>query len=75
MEKITKKNIQLKIVKKNYIHVFISPKIALSKKFKTNVLNSFQFIDCLCLLAINKIYFVKKWDKNFWPLYVEIEKV
>lgn len=69
------KDIQLKIAKKGYTHVFTTSKIAISKKFKKNILDSSQFTDCLYLLTIDKIYLVKEWDKGFSPLYAKIEKV
>ena len=39
------------IANKEYSHVFISPEIALSKKFKQNILDCFSFTKRLCLLA------------------------
>lgn len=69
------KDMQLEIAKGGYTHIFTSPEIALSKKFKKNVLDSSQFTDRLCLLAIDEIHLVEEWGKGFRPLYAEIEKV
>lgn len=69
------KDMQLEIAKKGYTHIFTSSEIAFSKKFKKNILDSSQFTDRLCLLAIDEIYLVKEWDKDFWLLYAEIKKV
>lgn len=63
------------IATKNYTHVFTSPEIALSKKFKTNVLDNPSFAKQISLLAIDKIHLVKEWSKSFRPLYAEIDKV
>ena len=73
--KNNQKAVQQSIARQNYIHVFTSPKIALSKKFKTNVLDDPCFSSRLSLLAIDEIYLVEEWRKNFCPLYAEIEKV
>lgn len=54
----------LDIATKDYTHVFICSEIAFSKKFKQNILDKSSFTNYLCLLAINKIHFVEKWDKN-----------
>lgn len=76
---LTRKNnqkvIQQFIRSQDYIYIFTNPKIALFKNFKANILNNPQFARWLCLLAINKIYFVEKQKKNFQPLYTKIEKV
>lgn len=69
------KAVQQSIARQNYTHVFTSPEIALSKKFKANVLDDPRFSSRLSLLAINKIHLVKEWGKSFRPLYAEIEKV
>lgn len=53
----------------------MSPEIALSKKFKANILDNPRFARRLCLLAIDEIHLVEEWGKSFWPLYAEIEKV
>lgn len=45
------------------------------KKFKKHVLNQNEFTDRLCLLAIDEIYLVDEWGKQFKPLYAEIQKV
>lgn len=69
------KDVQLGIARGDYSHVFTSPEIALSKKFKKNVLDHSQFTDRLCLLAVDEIHLVDEWGKGFRPLYAEIEKV
>lgn len=58
-----------------YTHIFTSPEIALSKKFKKNVFDNAEFTDRLCLLAVDEIHLVDQWGKAFCPLYAEIEKV
>lgn len=68
-------NILASIANKRYNHVLISPKIALFKKFKDNILNSRFFIDHLFLLAIDKIYFVKESKKNFYLMYAKTKKI
>lgn len=74
-DKNNQKNMQRKIANENYTHVFISPKIALSKKFKENVLNNPSFMACLSLLPIDEIHLVEQWGKNFWLFYAEIKKI
>lgn len=69
------KAVQETITKESYNHVFISPEIALSKKFKANVLDNPRFASKLWLLAIDKIHLVKEWGKGFCPLYGKIEKI
>ena len=69
------KTVQQSIRSQDYTHVFISPEIALSKKFKANILDNPRFARRLCLLAIDKIHLVEEWGKSFRPLYAEIEKV
>lgn len=66
---------QREIATGNYTHLFTSPEIALSKKFKKNLLDNALFSERLCLLAIDEIYLVEQWGKSFWPLYAEIEKI
>lgn len=66
---------QLEIAKKDYNHVFTSPKMVFSKKFKKNILDKFLFTDCFYLFTIDKIHLVKKQNKVFQPVYTEIEKV
>ena len=68
-------SVHREIAKGGYTHVFTSPEIALSKKFKKNVLNQSSFTDRLCLLAINEIDLVDQWGQSFRPLYAEIEKL
>lgn len=48
------------IVNRKYSHVFTSPEIALSKKFKWNILDCSSFTKRFCLLAIDKIYLVEE---------------
>lgn len=55
-----KESSQYKIAKSHYIHVFTSPEIILSKKFKKNVLDYDLFSDRLYILVIDKIYLVEK---------------
>ena len=57
------KHVQDDIARGNYTHVFTSPEIALSKKFKKHVLDRNEFTDRLCLLAIDKIHLVDEWGK------------
>ena len=70
--KNNQKHIQDEIAYIYYTHVFTNPEIALSKKFKKHVFEQFEFTDQLCLLAIDKIYLVDKWRKQFRSLYLEI---
>ena len=63
------------IAQGGYTHVFTSPEIALSKKFKNCILDQTSFTDRLCLLAVDEIHLVEEWGKNFRPMYAEIEKV
>ena len=58
-----------------YTHVFTSPEIVLSKKFKKSILDDPQFTNRLCLLTIDEIYLVDQWEQVFRPLYAKIEKV
>ena len=70
-----KENTQCEIARGHYTHVFTSPEIALSKKFKKNILDQHLFTDWLCLLAVDEIHFVEEWGRQFRPPYAEIEKV
>ncbi|MCJ1348467.1 hypothetical protein MMC31_006699 [Peltigera leucophlebia] len=70
-----KESTQCEIARGHYTHVFTSPEIALSKKFKKNILDQHLFTDRLCLLAVDEIHLVKEWGRQFRPLYAEIEKV
>lgn len=54
------KTTQQSIAIKNYTHVFISPEIALSKKFKANSLHNLFFAKQISFLAMNKIYLVEE---------------
>lgn len=69
------KHVYKQAAKGGYRHIFTSPEIALSKKFKNNILDDPEFTDRLCLLAIDDIHLVDQWGQSFRPLYVEIEKV
>lgn len=69
------KAVQQSIARQNYTHVFTSPEIALSKKFKANVLDDPRFASRLSLLAVDEIHLIEEWSKSFRPLYAEIEKV
>lgn len=55
------KHVQDDIAQGNYTHIFTSPKIAFSKKFKKHFLDRNEFTDRLCLLAIDKIHLVDEW--------------
>lgn len=52
--------IQLKITNSNYIYIFISLKIMLSKKFKKNILNNLCFAKKLSFIAIDKIHLLEQ---------------
>lgn len=54
------KAVQQAIATKGYTHIFTSPKIALSKKFKANVLDNHCFLDRLSLLVIDEIHLVEE---------------
>lgn len=54
------KDIQFEITKGGYTYKFKSLEIAFSKKFKKNILDNYQFIDCFYLFTINKIYLANK---------------
>lgn len=69
------KHIHQQVAKRDYTHIFTSLEIALSKKFKKNVLDDNKFMDRLCLFAIDKIHLVAQWGQAFRPLYAEIKKV
>lgn len=69
------KIVQQSIWSSDYTHIFTSPKIALFKKLKANILDNLCFARWLYLLAINEIYLIEEWGKNFQPLYVKIEEV
>lgn len=59
------KHIHQQAAKGDYTHIFTSLKIALSKKFKNNVLDDPKFMDQLCFLVIDKIHLVDQWDQAF----------
>lgn len=46
------------VIRGGYTHIFISPEIALSKKFKKNILDDTKFTKRLCLLAVDEIHLV-----------------
>lgn len=48
------------IARGGYTHVFTSPEIALSKKFKSCILDQTSFTDRLCLLAVDEIHLVEE---------------
>lgn len=48
-----------------YTYIFINSNIVIIKMFKKYLLNCSLFTDCFYLIAIDKIYFIKKKDKNF----------
>lgn len=52
------KHIHKQAAKGGYTHVFNSPEIALSKKFKKNILDDSEFTDRLFLLAVDEIHLV-----------------
>ena len=57
MKKTIKKICSLKL-QKGYTYIFTSSGIVSSKKFKKNILDSFQFTDPIYLFAIDKIHLV-----------------
>lgn len=63
------------IIKEGYIHVFTSPEIAISKRFKNSVLDQTSFTDCLTLLTIDEIHLVEEWGKTFRLIYAKIKKI
>lgn len=52
-----------------------SLEIALSKKFKANILDPSGFAQRISLLAIDEIHLIEEWGKSFRPLYTEVEKI
>lgn len=73
--KNNQKNTRRSIANGGYTHIFTSPEIALSKNFKSHILDDHAFSSRLCLLAIDEIHLVEQWGQNFRPLYAEIEKL
>lgn len=69
------KLIQDDITQENYINVFTSLEITLSKKFKKRIFDQNKFINRLCLLAIDEIHLVDEWERQFRPLYAKIQKI
>lgn len=57
--KNNQKAVHQSIARQNYTHIFTSPKIVLSKKFKANVLDDPRFSSCHSLLAIDEIHLVE----------------
>lgn len=66
---------QCEIATGNYTHLFTSPKIALSMKFKKNLLDNTHFSERFQFLTIDEIYLVEQQNKIFRLLYAEIEKI
>lgn len=64
-DKNNHKYIHQQVAKGGGIHIFTSLEIALSKKFKKNILDDLDFTNRLCLLAIDEIYFVDQWGQAF----------
>lgn len=60
INKNNQKAMQQTIATKNHIHIFISPKIALLKMFKANIVNNQYFSNRFLFSAINKIYLIEK---------------
>ena len=58
-----KKSTQCKIARGHYTHVFTSPEITLSKKFKKNIFDQYLFTDRLYLLVVDEIHLVEEWDR------------
>lgn len=54
------KAVQQAIATNDYTYIFTTPEIALSKKFKANVLDNLCFSTRLSLLVIDKIYLVEE---------------
>ena len=52
------KSILAEVPCEHYTHVFTSPEIALSKKFKKCILDQQFFTNRLCLLAIDEIHLI-----------------
>lgn len=71
----SQKSVFAGVTRGHYTHVFTSPEIVLSKKFKKCILDQHIFTDRLCLLAIDEIHLVDEWGKSFCPIYAEIKKV
>lgn len=62
------KYIYRQVVKKDYIYIFTSFKIAFLKKFKKNILDNSKFMDWLHILAIDKTYLINPWSQDYWFL-------
>ena len=69
------KHVYKQAAKGGYIHIFTSPEIVLSKKFKKNILDDPEFTDRFCLLVVDEIHLIDQWEKAFHSLYTKIEKV
>lgn len=54
-----RKSLQESISRESYMHIFTSPKIALSKKFKTHVLDNPIFASRPSLVAIDENHLVQ----------------
>lgn len=59
------KTVQEAIARELCTHIFTSPKIALSKKFRTNVLDNLIFACRLLLFAIDEIHLVEEMGQFF----------
>ena len=54
----SQKKVFARVARRHYTHVFTSPEITLSKKFKKCILDQHTFIDCLCIFVIDEIHLV-----------------
>lgn len=63
------------VSKRKYTHIFTSPEIAVSKKFKKYILDQSFFANHFCLLAVDEILLIEKWGNNFCLIYTEIDKI
>lgn len=61
----SQKSVLAEVARGGYTHVFTSPEIALSKKFKKCILDQHEFTDRLSLIAIDETHLVDEWGKNF----------
>lgn len=68
-------NVLAEIANGESTHIFTSLEIVLSKKFTQNILDRHFFTEHLCLIAIDEIYLIEEWGKDFRPMYLEIEKI
>lgn len=68
------KSVFTRVTCRYYTHVFISPEIALFKKFEKYILDQQFFINRICLFAINEIHLVDKWGKIFAQYMWKLKK-